>query len=48
VNPPKGRDLVEDAHFGGATGQEKEALSPDAVINGHTDDAVAGEPAAVI
>ncbi len=47
-HPLEGGDLVEQAEVGVSVAEIEEALGADPVIDGHADDAVAGEAAAVI
>ena len=47
-DPLQGGDLVEQAEVGGAVAQIEEALGADPIVDGHADDAVAGEAAAVV
>src|SRR6266849_3818709 len=46
--PLEGSDLVEQAAVGVSLAQIEEAVGTDPIIDGHTDDAVAGETTAVI
>ena len=48
LHPLEGGDLVEQAEVGVSLAEIEEALGADTVIDGHADDAVAGETAAVI
>ena len=48
LHPLEGGDLVEQAAVGVSVAEVEEALGADPVIDGHADDAVAGEAAAVI
>ena len=47
-HPLEGGDLVEQAEVGVSVAEIEEALGADPVIDGHADDAVAGETTAVI
>ena len=47
-DPLQGRDLVEQAEVGGAVAQIQEPVGPDAPVEDHADDAVAGEATAVV
>ena len=47
-HPLEGGDLVEQAEVGGSVAEVEEALGADPVVDGHADDAVAGEAAAVV
>src|SRR6266568_6097647 len=46
--PLEGSDLIEQAAVGVSLAQIEEAVDTDTVIDGHADDAVAGETTAVI
>ena len=48
AHPFERRDLVEQAEVGDAVAEVEEAFGADAVVDGHADDAVAGEAAAVV
>ena len=48
LHPLQGGDLVEQAAVGVSVAQIEEALGADPVVDGHADDAVAGEATAVI
>ena len=47
-HPLEGGDLVEQAEVGVSVAEIEEALGADPVVDGHADDAVAGETAAVV
>ena len=47
-HPLEGGDLVEQAEVGVSVAEIEEALGADPVVDGHADDAVAGEAAAVV
>ena len=47
-HPLQGRDLVEQADVGDAVAQVEEPVGADPLVDGHADDAVAGEVAAVV
>src|SRR5439155_476842 len=46
--PLEGGDLVEQAEVGDSVAEIEETLGTDTIIDGHADDAVAGETTAVI
>ena len=48
LHPLEGGDLVEQAEVGVSVAEIEEAVGADPVIDGHADDAVAGETTAVI
>ena len=48
LHPLEGSDLVEQAAVGVSLAQREEALGPDPIVDGHADDAIAGETTVVI
>ena len=48
AHPREGRDLVEQADVGALVAEVQEPVGPEPPVDDHADDAVAGEPAAVV
>ena len=47
-HPREGGDLIEQAEVGGAVAPLEEALGADPIVDGHANDAVAAEAAAIV
>src|SRR5262245_6178685 len=48
LHPGEGSDLVQQAEVGAPVTQVEEAVCAEAIVDGHTDHAVAGEATAII
>src|SRR4051794_35885401 len=48
LHPLEGRNLIKQTEVGNSVAEIEEAIGTDTVIDGHADDTVAGEAAAVI